>query len=239
MAAKKKGGSSAPESVREELLRVTKVKPTDGESDVDLATRVAEGVNALQDADYDTLSKAAIKWYEKTVDEVKAGKAPPKFPPRDEGTKPAESEPAPETREESNAAEAALGDGSEGKGDSAPEPVPKKGAKSGGKSAAKSTTKKGDDMAAKKKAGAKKPAAAKSTKKSGAKKATTAAPATKAAPQKESMALRVRKIVVQAPSIEFEDLVKKLGEKHDVGGHAWNIYNHAKQVMDLVELYRK
>ena len=40
--------------------------------------------------------------------------------------------------------------------------------------------------------------------------------------------------MVAKPTIEFEAVAKKVGVEPKIGGHAWNIYNEAVRVMQLV-----
>lgn len=65
------------------------------------------------------------------------------------------------------------------------------------------------------------------------KKATTKKAAT---PRRntEGIATKVRKIVVAKPDIEFSAVASKIGGKHAEGGHAWNIFNHTRKVMEIV-----
>ena len=54
-------------------------------------------------------------------------------------------------------------------------------------------------------------------------------------PRGEGVAHKVRSAVVANPEITFEAAAKKAGVGDaKVGGHAWNIFNEAKRVMELV-----
>lgn len=50
----------------------------------------------------------------------------------------------------------------------------------------------------------------------------------------DGVAHRVRSLVVAKPAISFADVCSKVGVEAKVGGHAFNIYNEAKRVMELV-----
>lgn len=66
-------------------------------------------------------------------------------------------------------------------------------------------------------------------------KAKPAAKVADAKPRGEGVAHKVRSAVVANPEITFEAAAKKAGVTDaKVGGHAWNIYNEAKRVMELV-----
>lgn len=79
-----------------------------------------------------------------------------------------------------------------------------------------------------------KPAATKATPAAKAKKTPAVKVATTA--RGEGVAHKVRSAVVAKSSITFEDAAKKAGVADaKVGGHAWNIFNEAKRVMELVE----
>lgn len=53
-------------------------------------------------------------------------------------------------------------------------------------------------------------------------------------PRTDSLAYKMRSVVVNKPDIAFDDAAKKVGVKAEVGGHAWNMFNHAKAVMEIV-----
>ena len=50
----------------------------------------------------------------------------------------------------------------------------------------------------------------------------------------EGVAHKVRLSVVKKPAISFEDAAGKAGVEAKIGSHAWNIWNEAKRVMELV-----
>jgi hypothetical protein len=63
-------------------------------------------------------------------------------------------------------------------------------------------------------------------------KTAAAAPAT---PRGEGVAHKVRVAVVNKSDITFDAVAKKVGVEPKIGGHAWNIFNEAKRVMELVD----
>lgn len=50
----------------------------------------------------------------------------------------------------------------------------------------------------------------------------------------DGVAHKVRVAVVAKPTIDFEAVAKRVGVEPKVGSHAWNIFNEAKRVMELV-----
>jgi hypothetical protein len=227
-APRKKIVPAAPTGIYGDILKITGMKREDGETLVKYVERVGTHMGAMPDESFALFSPETADWFDKTVEAVNA-KKPDNIPPvtgwpEDKLAAPAVDEKKVETKSATPAAKAAA-------------PAPAATANKEPEVADKKPSKK---PILKKKAAA---TPAKKPVKAAAKKANGAAkPKQRALPgtgeggkaRVDGIAYKIRLAVIKKPDISFEAAAEKAGcPKAEVGGHAHNMWNHARIICQM------